>query len=295
MSVKTFITFLITLVSQAVVASIVASKCDSLALANWLIFDPPTLSYDASKVGTSFKVSLANSPVNGTFQTSFSLDGYKFDQSIITFTQDNWNQAQTIVVVANANEVASGVATLKMKYNVNAPCLPALHQCAGIYNVNHVTAAGLKCSVSGDPHMSTFDYSSVSYQGVGGFYYVKSEFLEVQGYQYPCSLFSSVSCVGAVSVRYGDSVLMISGMDKPSDSFIGHHGASLSILSQTISGIEYTPKDGKRATTFTLTTQCGSTITINWNSLPYMSVDIQLAPFYKGKVQGQCAESGSGT
>ncbi|KAI9346249.1 hypothetical protein BDR26DRAFT_916670 [Obelidium mucronatum] len=287
----TLLPFLLCLATKAQ-GAVVEPKCDASALNNMVIFDPPVLSYDSSKVGTSFKVSLA-SAVNGTFQASFSLDGYKFDQSSVTFTQENWSKPQTIVVVANSDCVASGVAKLKMKFNINAPCLETVHQCSGIYQVNHSTAKALSCSITGDPHISTFDQSSISYQGVGGFYYVKSEFFEVQGYQYPCSLFSTVSCVGAVSIRYGDSVLMLSGMEKPSLFGFNHEGASLTLLSKTMAGIEYTPKDITRAKSFTLTTQCGSVVTITWNSLPFMSVEIQLAPFYKGIVQGQCAESGN--
>ncbi|KAJ3073073.1 hypothetical protein HDU98_002279 [Podochytrium sp. JEL0797] len=272
-----------------------AENCNPQAVDNFVLFDPPTLNYNATVPGAKFTVQLGSAPVNGTVQISLNVDGFKFDQNQVNFTPANWNQPQQVRIVANEGAAAG---TSQLAYTINSPCLENFHQCSGNYFINHEAPAAkptMHCAVTGDPHMSTFDGSGISYQGVGGFYYVKSTYLEVQGYQYPCSPNDAISCVGAVSVRYGDSVLMISGMQMPGTLNTQAEGASLSLVSPHMNGLTYAPADVTTATTFTITTDDGSVIIIGWSSMPYMSVDITLpAALYKDIVTGQCSESGSG-
>ncbi|KAJ3062871.1 hypothetical protein HDU98_001297 [Podochytrium sp. JEL0797] len=273
-----------------------ADNCNPQAVNNFVLFDPPTLDYNATTPAATFTVQLGSAPVNGTVQISLNVDGFKFDQNQVTFTQANWNQPQQVIIVAN-QAAAAGASTVVLDFTINAPCLESMHQCSGNYFINHeapVGGATMHCAVTGDPHMSTFDGSTISYQNSGGFYYVKSTFLEVQGYQYPCSEGNSIACVGAISVRYGDSVLMISGMQMPGTINTQAEGASLSLISPHMNGLTYTPEDVTTATGFTITTDDGSVIIIGWSSMPYMSVDITLPALYTGIVTGQCTESGSG-
>ncbi|KAJ3068161.1 hypothetical protein HDU98_008681 [Podochytrium sp. JEL0797] len=268
--------------------------CDQQAVESFVVLTPALINYDASKPGQTFTVQLGSAPANGEVKVSLNAHGFRFDQNQVTFTTANWNQPQQVVLVANAALIDAGTSAVKLVYAIDAPCLPNFHQCSSNNFINHNSGKILTCSVTGDPHMKTFDGSEISYQGVGGFYYVKSKYLEVQGYQYPCSRGSSVACVGAVSVRYGDSVLMISGMKIAEDGIFNKQGASLTILSPHLHGMQYFPNDVTTAKTFTLTLDDGSVITIGWNSLPYMSVDISLAPFYRTIASGQCLQSGSG-
>ncbi|KAJ3063368.1 hypothetical protein HDU98_000824, partial [Podochytrium sp. JEL0797] len=274
-----------------------ADNCNPRDVDNFVLFDPPTLDYGATAPGATFTVQLGSAPANGIVQISLDVDGFKFDQNQVSFTTANWNQPQKVSIVANAG-AAAGASTIQLAYTINAPCLENFHQCSGKYFINHEAPADggkMHCTVTGDPHMSTFDGSSISYQGFGGFYYVKSKYLEVQGYQYPCSAGSDIACVGAISVRYGDSVLMISGMQKPETLNTQAEGASLSLVSPHMNGLTYTPEDVSTATTFTITTDDGSVIIVGWSSMPYMSVDITLpSALYKDIVTGQCSESGSG-
>ncbi|KAJ3067362.1 hypothetical protein HDU98_009405, partial [Podochytrium sp. JEL0797] len=44
---------------------------------------------------------------------------------------------------------------------------------------------------------------------IGNFYYFKNTYLEVEGFLYGCA--DGITCLGAVSIRYGDSVLLGNG------------------------------------------------------------------------------------
>ncbi|KAJ3229955.1 hypothetical protein HDU81_004912 [Chytriomyces hyalinus] len=258
------------------------------------VFDPPSLLYNATEPGAKFTVAMTQKP-NRTADVVLSLAGFKFDtpDGVLTFTDDNY-QIVKVVVVAESSIINVGTAALKMNVQIDAPCMPA-HRCEFPYFVNKATATSKTCIVSGDPHFSAFDGTTFDYQGVGGLYYLKSESLEVQGFQYPCSEGNPLACVGAASIRYGDSIVLVNGMaEVGSFKKQAVNGAELTRISEDgIIGVTYTPEKIVNSPTFTFTTDDGSTVVVNWNSFPYLSVTINLSPALQGGVSGGlCAVKG---
>ncbi|KAJ3061252.1 hypothetical protein HDU98_002828, partial [Podochytrium sp. JEL0797] len=232
---------------------------DCTQINNVFILDPPTLNCQSSQFGASFTIALANKP-NGTVQAAFKLDGMQFDTTMVTFTTDNWATPQQVVVVPNTAATASNTVSLKMAIDVNAPCL-SYHQCTADYYVNHDTQKPLTCTASGDPHFSTINGADEDFHAAGGFYYYKSDTLMVQGYQYPCLPGQQVMCLGAVSVRYGDSVVLLDGLAPGDQSILDvawsstkQKAAKLTLVSPTMVGMDYEPKNVADSPTFKFTT-----------------------------------------
>ncbi|KAJ3231936.1 hypothetical protein HDU78_007438 [Chytriomyces hyalinus] len=270
-----------------------AAKCGNVQ--ELFVFNPPSLLYNATEPGAKFTVSMTQKP-NRTADVILSLPGFKFDtpDGVLTFTDENYQIPQEVVVVAESSIINAGTAALKMNVQIDAPCMPA-HRCEFPYFVNKATATSKTCIVSGDPHFSAFDGSAFDYQGVGGMYYLKSESLEVQGFQYPCSEGNPLACVGAASIRYGDSIVLVNGMaEVGSFKQRAVNGAELTRISEDgIIGVTYTPEKIVNSPTFTFTTDDGSTVVVNWNSFPYLSVTINLSPALQGGVTGGlCAVKG---
>ncbi|KAI8616560.1 hypothetical protein BC830DRAFT_1217846 [Chytriomyces sp. MP71] len=149
-------------------------------------------------------------------QVALTAPGFQFDTPLVHFTNENWQTPQTVVAVA-ASRAITGQASLQIGTTVNAPCLP-VHKCPFQYYVNHNTAASQACTINGDPHFQTFSGAVYWYQGAGGLNYLQSNFLQVQAYQYPCSAGSAVAYVGSVTIRYGDSIFVVNGMDNDNNS-----------------------------------------------------------------------------
>jgi hypothetical protein len=86
-----------------------------------------------------------------------------------------------------------------MKASLDAPC-EKNNKCEQSIKIDRIPTMGKSCLISGDPHYKAFDTLQYDFQGRGSFYYVKSEYLTVQGYQFPC-LGNGVTCIGAVAVK----------------------------------------------------------------------------------------------
>ncbi|KAI8609322.1 hypothetical protein BC830DRAFT_1085576 [Chytriomyces sp. MP71] len=267
----------------------VAADCS--AAKSIFVFDPPSLDYQATIAGAQFTVTLASAP-NQTFEAGLNLDGFMFDTPKLSFTADNWNKSQTVTVMAEPDlAVPDGQHGFKVVASINAPCMPHLHRCNANYGIQYTHSPGLHCTIVGDPQVHTFDGTGYTQVDAGSFYFVKNDYLEVQGFLYNCD--DGIVCLGAVSVRYGDSVLLIDGDHTPDGNGV------VKKVSDSLNGLTYTPTgnsdNGGRFTIGTFQTADGSKIVVDndlWEHAPHMNVDITLSPFFRNvESTGQCANT----
>ncbi|KAJ3075188.1 hypothetical protein HDU98_008914 [Podochytrium sp. JEL0797] len=265
-------------------AQLTSADCTA-ATTGLFVFNPPTLSYDATLPGATFTVQLAHAPTQ-QLQVALNLDGFMLDLNLITFTNDNWNQPQKVAIVAPySHAVAKSHAApsqLAMELSINSPCMPLVHQCTTTYPIVFTPGVGKTCSISGDPWLSGLDGKSLVNQAdVGTYYYLKSDFLEVQG----LVSVGEVNSMGgdptvllAVSVRYGDTVFLVNGK-------VESGTATASLVSPSPAGLTFTPSGHGFGT---ITTDDGSTFSIamNYVGLPWnfntnhMSVIMNLSPMF---------------
>ncbi|KAJ3073835.1 hypothetical protein HDU98_000505 [Podochytrium sp. JEL0797] len=277
-------TAIIALTGLFALAQLASADC-SAATAGLFVFNPPTLKYDAALPGATFTVQLAQAPTQ-QLQVALNLDGFMLDLNMITFTNDNWNQPQKVAIVAPYSHAVSNAkaapSQLAMNLSINSPCMPLVHQCATTYPIAFTPAVGKTCSISGDPWLVGLDgVSSVNQADVGTFYYLKSDFLEVQG----LIAVGEVNSMGgdptvllAVSVRYGDTVFLVDGK-------VESGTATANLVSQSSAGLTFTPTGHGFGT---ITTDDGSTFSIamNYVGLPWnfntnhMSITMNLSPMF---------------
>ncbi|KAI8610062.1 hypothetical protein BC830DRAFT_1173020 [Chytriomyces sp. MP71] len=280
-----------------IAASIANADCGQAA--STFVFNPPSLPFQDTQFGVQFTVKLQQAPT-AEIDIALSLPGFQLSVDVLTFTNQNWDTEQTVVVIANTNFHANAAsAAIPMVVGINAPCIQTLHQCNFNYMVNRVSAVGLTCSVNGDPHYNAFDGTSFNFQGVGAFYLVKTPFLSIEGYQFPCTAKPNPrggdpTCLGAVSVRYGNSALIVSvAVDNALAQ--GTQQPTLQRLTPTIDGITYTPNNTFQASNWMITLLDGSTINIltgQWLGITYLDAHIFLAPGHAGQMGGLCNVKG---
>ncbi|KAJ3222946.1 hypothetical protein HDU81_009525 [Chytriomyces hyalinus] len=249
-------------------------------------FNPPTLQYPAGVAAANFTVQLTSKPA-GTVSQALNIDGFTMHPNILNYTPDNWNIPQTVTLVAKPNVYSTGsAANLKLRYGVNAPCSPTIHTCESTYDVKYESSPPKTCVSSGDPHLRLFDGSKCEGQDHGGFYLFKNQHMEVQAHHYQCG---NYKCNGAASIRYGDSVVIVSAMKKYGSNSAGK-SVEYNRISQETTGISVN-SDIKDQWVFT--TDDGTVVTISTHMFTEMSITINASP-YMASVKGNagvCAKS----
>ncbi|KAJ3072004.1 hypothetical protein HDU98_004447 [Podochytrium sp. JEL0797] len=254
------------------------------------VFDPPSLDYNSALAGATFTVAMAFKP-NQTVQAALNLQGFTFSTPLLSFNEKNWNITQQVALVAPVSLSPNiDTANINIEIDINAPCNPSIHQCALNYPIKYTPVSGLVCTVSGDPQVTSFNSFSYTEATPGNFYYFKNKYLEVEGFLYNCN--DGIVCLGAVSVRYGDAVLLINGYQVgPTDV--------VSTVSPDLHGLTYSGQIGAdRSLAVTITTQDGTTIIVNdikFASGPYdshMNVVITLSSLFAATANtGKCTNS----
>ncbi|KAJ3067360.1 hypothetical protein HDU98_009403 [Podochytrium sp. JEL0797] len=271
----TFVLIVIATLGQV----ISADQCGHASII--FVFDPPSLNYNSALAGATFTVATAFKP-NQTVQAALNLQGFTFSTPL--FRNKLHLLPRFLIDTANIN----------IEIDINAPCNPPIHQCALNYPIIYTPVAGLVCTVSGDPQVTGFNAFSFTEVNPGNFYYFKNKYLEVEGFLYACN--DGLTCLGAVSVRYGDSVLLINGYQVGSSVVV-------STVSPDLHGLTVAGELGRhnRDQAMTITTQDGSTIIVSdikietalYNS--HMNVVITLSSFLGGAANTEkCTNTADG-
>jgi len=192
-----------------------------------LQFDPPTLTINDTTGMTSFKVSLMAGPqANGQVEVQFKSDTLMFSTCHVLFNATNYDQPASINVwpkptyvdaakaiaddsnfghtTAYTNDVV--VDTLPIELNINGN---GYENATAIYNVTRNVVPAAYCGISGDPHFSTFDNGRVNSADIGYHYYVKSDYLTIQGAQFEC-MASGATCIQGKIVTFYFLFIIIS-------------------------------------------------------------------------------------
>ncbi|KAJ3258504.1 hypothetical protein HDU77_002227 [Chytriomyces hyalinus] len=253
--------------------------------ADFFAFNPPALQYPAGVAAANFTVRLTSKPV-GEVSQALNIDGFTMHPNVLKYTTDNWNVPQTVTLVAKPNVFSTGsAAALKLRYGVNAPCTPTVHSCESTYDIKYEASAPKTCISIGDPHLRLFDGSKCEGQEDGAFYLVKNQHMEVQAHHYKCGRFR---CNGAASIRYGDSVVIVSAMKKYGSDGVGKT-VEYTRLSQETTGISVNSKTKDQ---WIFTTDDGTVITIATHMFTEMSITINMSPYMASikENSGVCAK-----
>ncbi|KAJ3179496.1 hypothetical protein HK101_010031 [Irineochytrium annulatum] len=262
---------------------------------NGLIFDPPTLTLDDSDFKGSFTVKLAAEPKG---DVAVYLDGTDilFSDAVLAFDSSNWNKGQKVSVIADADFYGDiETKTIKIEADIDAPCD---NLCPQDYTGTRTKYPGQTCGWTGDPHISTFDSLYVFFRGQGVYDFIKSEHLNVQGYLYPCTWNGKrqeqATCTGAVAIRYGDSAVILSLVsdDYKNAALNGKQIVpKLHKVTDDISGMTWTPKNGDASDTWVITLADGSNIHVTAGysrEMNHLDVSVFLAAGYYGTCGGLC-------
>ncbi|KAJ3163989.1 hypothetical protein HK101_000550 [Irineochytrium annulatum] len=256
---------------------------------NGLVFDPPTLSLDDTNFEGSFTVKLAAKP-EGNVDVYLDASNILFSDAVLKFDSSNWNKDQKVSVIASPNFYGDiKTETIKIEADIDAPCD---NLCPQDYTGSRTSYPGQTCGWTGDPHITTFDSIDALFIGQGIYHYVQSEHLNVQA---TWAGAAAATCTGAVAVRYGDSAVILS---IASDDFKSAHlngkklpSPKLQKITDSVSGITWTPQNGDGSDTWVITLADGSSVHVTHGygkEMNYMDVSVFLAAGYYGKCGGLC-------
>jgi hypothetical protein len=279
---------------HSLLVSSVLTFCAAVVQSN-VQFTPSSLEIDDMNGAYTLQVKLDQPPSNNAtvFLYLDSVDQVKMTPCRLQFNADQFNQAQNVTIVPIPS-VASSVQTFDLKvfawspeentenavYHNKSFSIPAKRSCI---------EQGV-CSVSGDPHVTTFQKVFYSSMGRGTFYYVLSDDgqFAIQGHQTACGGSTSrfgPSCIQAVGIKYGDFQAVI-GANEQNNNF-----TVCSSVSPSEKGIKV--MQNSQGTKFVMEFPDGSFFTSHswtWNSIRHQSVKVNLSPVYRNKVRGLCGD-----
>ncbi|KAJ3301201.1 hypothetical protein HDV03_001210 [Kappamyces sp. JEL0829] len=241
----------------------------TLASANYLVFDPPTLQLLDSKLDNNIKVKLAQKPTDGNVVVSFEGAGITFDTCHVQFDDKNFDQWQTVHVNGVPAFTSQTQATIDVLASschngtVEADKLPVTRQ---------ITPA-LSCTSIGDPHFAVFNGDTYTHFGKGGYYLFKSEHLDIQTIWDTWKGDATVN--KAVAIRYGES---ISVLDVRKD-----FKSTMQQITDNKNGVVYTPPTDKNHV-HKVALPDGSIINLTAvkdDYTSYINIDVQLAAGYE--------------
>ncbi|KAJ3408956.1 hypothetical protein HDV05_004670 [Chytridiales sp. JEL 0842] len=248
------------------------------------------LTIDDQQPFTPISIALDAKPA-GDVVVFLDIKGATLSDCTLTFTPDNWNVPKQVNVAANPDFDDKHVSTkLTLTAVLDGPCEATRHKCEQKIDINRKYRKGKTCQSTGDPHYSTFDGLTYSFQGKGAYYLVKSDLLNVQAYQYPCLVQgrTQTTCNGAVAVKYKNSAAILSITKNGNwDSKDKNSKPTLQRISPNIDDMVYTEKGNA----WTLTMDDGASVTITVGSqqnMYWLDVSIFLPPCYTDKVGGLC-------
>ncbi|KAI3633577.1 hypothetical protein MIR68_008524 [Amoeboaphelidium protococcarum] len=159
-----------------------------------------------SSLGQTVPVSLDKAPDTDDFEVVFGSNEITIAQCKLVFTRQNWNKPQNLQISAPGKMVQNA----KLVYTT--PC--SKPQEVALKVVNGIDRAA-SCSVTGDPHVLTFDGVNYSFTipknlldtPADAVYYVKSPYLTVQGQQGDCGM--ALTCTKSLGIRFLDQFILV--------------------------------------------------------------------------------------
>jgi len=176
-----------------------------MTLDSTLYFQPPNLIIDDATGMAIFNVSLQNPPTdNNQVEVQFKAANLMFSSCRTFFNRTNYNIPITVHVWPKPTYVdaSKSIKDDNSGLNSNAPRSNPVFDETPIevnilgsnflnstkqYNVSRNVVPAAYCGVSGDPHFFTFDGAQISSGDIGTHYYVKSDYLVIQGQHVVCT------------------------------------------------------------------------------------------------------------
>ncbi|KAI8923260.1 hypothetical protein BC831DRAFT_417459 [Entophlyctis helioformis] len=252
-------------------------------IAPWIDLQPAVLSLNDLSDNNKFGCKLTSMP-KGPVTVYFEHPSISFSDCFVRFDQTNWNITKEIGVtpIPVFGQYVGANTTIPLSIRVHAAAdADGYHNAEVELPCNRKPAVGGVCTSLGDPHFKSFDGLSFSSQPLGNHHLVKSADLNIQVIQDICG--DHVTCNTAVAIRYGSSIMIYDIRNKQSRP-------QMAQVTPNKDGLTYTaPKASGGVGTHTVTTPCGSTITITHftDGFPLLDVTVHLAGGYT-KVGGMC-------
>ncbi|KAI8920589.1 hypothetical protein BC831DRAFT_553248 [Entophlyctis helioformis] len=252
-------------------------------IAPWIDLQPAVLSLNDLSDSNKFGCKLTSMP-KGPVTVYFEHPSISFSDCFVRFDQTNWNITKEIGVtpIPVFGQYVGANTTIPLSIRVHAAAdADGYHNAEVELPCKRKPAVGGVCTSLGDPHFKSFDGLSFSSQPLGNHHLVKSADLNIQVIQDRCG--DHVTCNTAVAIRYGSSIMIYDIRNKQSKP-------QMAQVTPHKDGLTYTaPKASGGVGTHTVTTPCGSTITITHftDGFPLLDVTVHLAGGYT-KVGGMC-------
>ncbi|KAI3644289.1 hypothetical protein MP228_010453 [Amoeboaphelidium protococcarum] len=254
----------------------------TLASAQRVLFGEKKAKFDGAlqSVGLVVPVTLSKAPDTETFVVNVSSDDLTFANCSLTFTPQNFDQPQELVITSPGKDFAKS----SLKYTT--PCAKPKNEVLKFAKPGN-SGKTATCSIDvGSPRVTTFD--GVAYQFTiprnlldtpsDTVYYFKSPFLQIQGQQGDCGV--SLTCTKSISVKFLDQFLtIVPWLNSPlSLSKFGTDGRLV---------IEMTPDSTGaviKANDFAVITLSSS----SENNVAYLTFKIDLATDFASTTSGMC-------
>ncbi|KAI8912744.1 hypothetical protein EDD86DRAFT_116758 [Gorgonomyces haynaldii] len=217
-------------------------------------FDPPTFTLVDSE--TKFKCRLKNKP-SGDVRLFFEAPGLTFGNCSYLIPAEKYSDFLEIPVRGVPVFVDRPSDDITVTVKVDTP--------DSVYGDTKETYKGKRtyspcgtCVSVGDPHLVTFDGFATTRHDLGTYWFLKQEHLEVQVTHVQCSK-EGIACNGAVSIRYGKTVLALDVREGKGDE-------SFKIVTGDQKELEYTaPAIKGSGRTHTVVVPGGTTLQVTHN------------------------------
>ncbi|KAI3633576.1 hypothetical protein MIR68_008523 [Amoeboaphelidium protococcarum] len=157
-------------------------------------------------LGQIIPVSLDKAPDTDNFEVQFGSEDVTIAQCKLVFTRQNWNKPQNLHISAPEKMAAQGTLVY------TTPCGKPQNVSLKVVNGKNDAAT---CSVTGDPHVLSFDGAKYVFTIPKNLldtpsdtvYYMRSPYLTVQGQQGDCGM--AATCTKSLGIRFLDQFILV--------------------------------------------------------------------------------------
>ncbi|KAI3643178.1 hypothetical protein MP228_012733 [Amoeboaphelidium protococcarum] len=157
-------------------------------------------------LGQIIPVSLDKAPDTDNFEVQFGSEDVTIAECKLVFTRQNWNKPQNLHISAPEKMAAQGTLVY------TTPCGKPQNVSLKVVNGKNDAAT---CSVTGDPHVLSFDGAKYVFTIPKNLldtpsdtvYYMRSPYLTVQGQQGDCGM--AATCTKSLGIRFLDQFILV--------------------------------------------------------------------------------------